>query len=139
MGRYSNRADQGELISTVLESVPATPRKPETSTSKQVHRRLRPDLVDDLVAGYEGGLSVRQVPDQFGIGRETASKILSRRDVTTRHRSLTVTETAAAAQLYRSGLSLVQVADRMARNRTAIYNALRRDGVQLRPRRGWQY
>ena len=139
MGRYSNHADQGELVSAIRDSVPATPRRPEISTTKQVHRRLRPDLVDDLVAGYEGGRTVRQLADQFGIGRETVSKLLSRRSVRTRLQSLTATQTEIAADLYRSGMSLVQIADRMARSRTAIYNALRRNGVQLRPRRGWQY
>ena len=128
MGRYSNHVDQEERVSALLDPVPATPRRPEISTTKQVHRRLRPDLVDDLVAGYEGGRTVRQLADQFGIGRETVSKLLRRRGVRTRHQSLTASQTQIAVNLYRSGMSLVQVADRMARSRTAIYNALRRDG-----------
>jgi hypothetical protein len=34
MEHYSNHAGQGERVSAVLESVPATPRKPETRTTK---------------------------------------------------------------------------------------------------------
>jgi hypothetical protein len=92
-----------------------------------------------LVERYEGGLAVRQLAEQFGIGRETVSKILRRREVVTRHRSLTPDQSELAAQLYRSGLSLVQVAEQMASGRTAIQNALIREGVDLRPRTGWRY
>lgn len=139
MGRYSNHADQGVRITDLLTIVPATFVPTQTRTIKQVHRRLQTDLVDDLVTGYESGLTVRQLADQFGIGRETVSKILSRRGVTTRHQSLTASQTEIAAQLYRSGLSLAKVGDRLAMSRTAIYNAFQRAGVQLRPRRGWKY
>ena len=140
MGRYLNHADQEELVNVQFWTRTLPPQENlKSSTTKQVHRRLRPDLVDSLVAGYEGGRTVRQLADQYGIGRETVSKLLSRRGVRTRHQSLTASQTEIAANLYRSGMSLVQVADRMAGSRTAIYNALRRNGVQLRQRRGWQY
>ena len=99
MGRYSNHADQEERITDLLNTAPVTTIPARTRTIRQVHRRLRPDLVDELLAGYEGGLTTRQLADQFGIGRETESKILSRKGITTRHRPLTPAQTETAAQL----------------------------------------
>jgi len=55
--------------------------KPEAPTTKQIHRRLRDDQIDDLVAGYKLGSTVYELADQFAINRETVSLILRRRDV----------------------------------------------------------
>ncbi len=139
MGWYSNHADQGERLFHLLQIVPERAETPKLRTTKQVHRRLRPELVDDLVAAYDEGFTVRQLADRFGMSRETVSKILKRRGVTTRYRSLTADQTETALELYQSGLSLAKVGEEMAISRTALQNALIRTGVQLRPRRGWQY
>jgi len=42
-----------------------------------------------------------------------------------------------ATALYASGLSLAAIGERFQVDRTTVGNALRRLGVQLRPRRGW--
>jgi predicted DNA-binding protein YlxM (UPF0122 family) len=56
-----------------------------------------------------------------------------------RYRSLTTDQTEMAVALYASGLSLAQIAERMALKRSAIYNALLAAGLQLRKRPGWNY
>jgi lambda repressor-like predicted transcriptional regulator len=140
MGRYSNHPEQGKRLHRLLQIVPDQAQTPKARTVKQVHRRLRPDIIHDLVAGYEvEGLTVRELADQFEIGRNTVSKILNREGVTIRHRSLAASQTETAAQLYRSGLSLAKVANQLGTSRGALNNAFLRAGIALRPRKGWNY
>jgi len=81
IGRYSNHLEQGELLEHVLNSVPEGAPGPKTPTRKQVHRRLRDDQIDDLVAKYKRGYTVYQLANEFAINRETVSLTLRRRGV----------------------------------------------------------
>lgn len=138
-GRYSNHADQGTRIAGVLDSVPSTPRRPETSTIRHVNRRMRPDEVASLREAYLAGASTYQLAVDLGSQRHTIAAELKRSGVERRRRPLCREEVEQAADLYASGLSLVDVAARIGRHRTGVANALRNAGVQLRPRRGWTY
>ena len=135
--RYSNHLDQGELLDAVHNSVPTEPFEARTPTKKQVHRRLRDDQVDDLVAGYKRGNTVYQLADEFRINRETVSLILRRQGVAIRHRSLGPEQVVQASELYANGLSLARVAETMGVTRGAVSKALKAAGVELRPRPGW--
>ncbi|HUD15684.1 MAG TPA: recombinase family protein, partial [Acidimicrobiales bacterium] len=46
LGRYSNHSDQGERLQGLIEMASSGRPKPKTRTTKQVHRRLRPDEMD---------------------------------------------------------------------------------------------
>lgn len=139
MGRYSNHADQGDRIGVILDHVPGTPRRLETSTTKQVFRRLGAAEIADLRRAYLDGASTYALADAVGIHRHTIAAHLKNSDVAMRRRSLTPEEVQEAAALYASGLSLVDVAERIGRRRTGVANALRKAGVQFRPRPGWRY
>lgn len=139
IGRYSNHLDQGELLESILNSVPVGRVESNTRTQRQVHRRLRDDQIDDLVEAYRHGFTIFQLADQFGINRGTVSLILRRRNVAIRHRSLGAEQVARASELYADGLSLVHVAEELGVTRGAVNNALRAAGIPLRPRRGWHY
>ncbi len=75
IGRYANHSDQGERVAEVLHSVPNGPPDPKTPTTKQAHRRLREDQIDQLVAGYKRGFTVHQLADEFEINRAALSLI----------------------------------------------------------------
>lgn len=73
MGRYSYHQDQdqGQLLDEVLKSIPTGRFEPKTRINKQVHRRLRDDQIDDLVAGFKRGFTVNQLADVFDIERSS--------------------------------------------------------------------
>ena len=67
LGRYSNHADLGELFQGLIEMASSGRPKPKTRTNKQIHRRLRPDEMNDVVVGYQGGLTLYQLAQRFQI------------------------------------------------------------------------
>jgi transposase-like protein len=137
LGRYSNHADQGELIRDFLETGPEGPRRAKTSTRKKVHRRLRPDQIADLADGYRSGLTVYDLGDRFGIDRRTVALVLKRFGVPLRNQPLTPDQIAQAVALYESGLSLVSVGEIVGCSHGTIWHALREAGLELRKRPGW--
>jgi hypothetical protein len=68
----------------------------------------------------------------YQLGRGTVLQLLAEAGVTMRHQGLSEQETAEAASLYASGLSVVTVADRLARPMSTVYLALKRAGVVMR-------
>jgi hypothetical protein len=97
MGRYLNPSDQGERLHDLLQIVPSRPKTVNARTKKAVHRRLRPEQVEELVIGYKTGSTVYQLAEQFRINRQTVSKLLEREGVPRRGRPLSVARTDRAS------------------------------------------
>ena len=107
--------------------------------SNPLQRRLSPTDIDDLTAAYQAGATISQLATEFGVHRTTVAAHLDRRSVP-RHQEPTVWDDDAlkeAAELYATGLSLADVADRFRIDGQTVANRFRRAGVPVRPRRGW--
>ena len=61
IGRYSNHREQEELLRDFVEMVPNGLSRANVQTKKQIHRRLRPPEIDELVDGYEAEATVYQL------------------------------------------------------------------------------
>jgi hypothetical protein len=61
MGRCLNPADQGERIRNILEMVPSGPQTAIPRTPKQIHRRLQPIQVDEVVSSYLAGATLKEL------------------------------------------------------------------------------
>lgn len=132
LGHYSNRADQGERICELL-AVRLSELKTDTiRTSKQVHRRLRPDQVEKVVAGYQAGATLRELGERFSVHRTTVSELLEQRGVERRYASLSPTQVAEGIRLYHTGMSLVAVGKELGVNQSTVWSALKRAGAPLR-------
>jgi transposase-like protein len=106
--------------------------------SNPAQRRLSPADVDDLIATYRAGATIRHLAAEFGIHRTAVAAHLDRHQIP-RHRERTAWERGTleeAAELYASGLSLADVADQFGIDAQTVANRLRRAGVAVRPRRG---
>jgi hypothetical protein len=95
--------------------------------------------VERLIAAYEGGNSVAQPVARFNVNRTTVLAHLDRNSVPRRQTGpkLSAEDVARAAGLYRDGLSLAAIGQRLRVNASTVGKALRRAEVQIRPRRGW--
>ena len=102
MGRYLNHSDQGERLRAVLEMAPLGPQPAIPGTPKQVHRRLRPDQVDQVVCLYLAGATLKELGKQFQVHRTTLSELLERRGIQPRYGSLTPEQEDQALELYAS-------------------------------------
>lgn len=94
---------------------------------------LRPEQVDDLVAQYREGTTLVELASMFGLNRRTVAMHLTRRDVTIRRGRFDKT-----ADLYLSGLTLVEVGVKVGVDPQAVRQELASHGVvtQLSERRG---
>lgn len=87
---------------------------------------------------YQTGLSIREVAQATYWSVSTVHKVLTARGVQTRprggieHQRLADQEIQLTIELYESGLTMQQVADRLGRSRTSIQARLRRYGSKPR-------
>ena len=139
MGRYSNLSDQGNRIEWVLQSTPSGPKRIVSGTNKQVQRRLLPAQIDDLVAAYQSGATLRELSRQFRVHRASVSIVRDRQSVPRRYRMVEGARLEQVVRDYREGKSIISIANELEVAGDTVRKALTRAGVELRPRPGWQY
>ena len=137
LGRYSNLSDQGELLERLLEIAPEGSPTATLQTARQVQRRLRSREVDELVAGYQAGLTVYELAERHRVDRKTVSIILERQGVPRRYRLIEGEQLAEAIKAYESGSSLATIGAHMGVSPYTIRRALLGAGVTIRTRPGW--
>ena len=102
-------------------------------------RRLSMSQVDDLVASYRSGRSLRELSTEFHVHRGTVTAHLERRGVLRRSnlRKLTDENVAKASLRYEAGQSLVVVGKAFGVSAETVRKELRRAGLTIRARRGF--
>lgn len=103
---------------------------------QRVADRLTDRDVEEILAGYRGGLTTRELADQYSLGKTAIQRLLLDADVPMRKQPLTGDDVALAAELYHSGLSLAAVAEQLETHPSTIWRTLTRAGVRLRRRGG---
>jgi hypothetical protein len=137
LGRYSNRADQGERIRRVLELRPEARPEVNFHPPKQVQRRLRPDEIDGLIAQYLAGETIQALAAYHCIHRFTVGRILDRRHVPRRPKGIPPKRLSEVVRRYKAGDSMVTIAKSESVSPETIRFALQRSGAKIRKRRGW--
>ena len=88
----------------------------------------------ELVADYEAGMPVRIIAVKYGVHRGTIPAFVLRSGGQLRSTGLNNDRRASAANLYRDGHTLQEVADRLGIDPKTVRNAVVAEGVTLRPR-----
>jgi DNA-directed RNA polymerase specialized sigma24 family protein len=132
IGSYSNRGQMASELRKLSDRSRLRHRSASPPAPKQVHRRLRPAEVDEVVALYLAGATLRQLGQQFRVHRTTVSELLQQRGIQRRYRALTPDQESEAVQLYASGMSLVDVGGVLHVNAGTIWHVLKRRCVPLR-------
>jgi lambda repressor-like predicted transcriptional regulator len=112
---------------------------PRGQLSNPPQRRLSPTDIGDLIAAYQAGASIRELAADFGVHRTTVAAHL---DLNRIRRLYALTAWAddtlrEAAELYKTGSSLADVAARYGIDPKIVASRFKRAGVTVRPRRGW--
>ena len=81
---------------------------------------------------YREGMTTRQLSEYYGIGKTSVTKLLRLRGVPLRYQSLSAEQLRQAAQLYKNGKSVAQVAKVLELPSSSVYDALKRTGVEIR-------
>lgn len=98
--------------------------------------RLDDGQVRELIAGYQGGATVYELGERFGIERRTVSEILRRHHVPMRRRGLTSEQVDDAIRLYGMGWSLARVGQHLGVDGMTVLNKLRERGIPTRDNQG---
>jgi hypothetical protein len=117
---------------------PSAPVQPERAKGPGRAKQLQEEQAQKLIAAYEAGATVYQLGRQFGIARQTVSKILHRHGVIMRMAGLTPSQIEEAARLYEGDWSLAQVGMHMEVSSDTVRLRLLERGVRMRPRPGRQ-
>jgi hypothetical protein len=88
------------------------------------------------VAAYRSGMTMKKLASVFGIHRLTVSAHLRQHEVMIRGRGLDEQDVPEAARLYEAGWSSLMLSERFGVTPNTVLTALRKVGVQIRPRRG---
>jgi transposase-like protein len=128
---YSNHADHVEGLRSLLDLPGATrPRRPERPP-KQAQKRLDPEGVAELVAGYRAGGRVKKLAAEFGIHRDTVHNILKRQGVL-RQPGIQLGELPEVVRLYEEGWSMARLAGEFGVSPSTVNRALRKAGASIR-------
>lgn len=85
---------------------------------------------------YRAGIAINTIAARFGIHRKTVRDIAAAAGLDPHPRGLRPGDLERAAMLYRSGWSLARVGEEFGVNASTVMAALKREGVQMRPRQG---
>lgn len=109
-----------------------------TYTPYRLGQRLDPQIRQQLARDYEAGIPTTELTQIYRLSKPSVLKLLQAAGVSMRRQGLDQEQTAEAVRLYRSGLSLVRVGERIGFGPTSVANALRAAGVRLRGRHDWR-
>lgn len=137
LGRYLNHSEQGERLKEILEIAPSGVPAPILRTRKRVCKRLDAARVAELVEDYAEGLPIDKLVAKFQIDQSTVQKHVREHGLPRRSPRLGQRQVEEAAQLYQAGQSLAKLSKHFGVATDTVALALRRAGVTLRPRRGW--
>lgn len=141
IGRHSNKTalippSPSELTKLVQQSrnsgsIPASP-EPSRVPTRSLRRRLSPQTIEELVTRYTGGDSIRALSREYGVSRSGLCGLLQKEDVTLREQGVSREGVENAVRLYKSGLTIRQVAEHVGYSYGTIRTALHEHGVALR-------
>jgi DNA-directed RNA polymerase specialized sigma24 family protein len=127
-------------LERLLESLADQPdrqlRRPLPSRSAwQRQRRLTDDETEQLVIGYLGGASERELAEQLKLHRTTVMRHLAIQGVAIRSpRKLSEDQVLMTAELYSQGWTLAELGSRFGVNERTVGSSLKRTGITLRPK-----
>jgi lambda repressor-like predicted transcriptional regulator len=104
---------------------------------KQNQIRLSDQELDVVLAGYESGLTLKELSSAFGPDRRTLANRLEARGAPRRGPRLTDQQIEEAADLYGQGWSLARLGQHFGVHSESIRYRFKRAGVQRRPCNGW--
>jgi transposase len=101
----------------------------------RIHRvdvRLGADVLAQLVADYESGASTVELQQRFGLSKGSVLSVLHNSNVKVRRQPLGEEQLVEITRLYRSGLTIREVAAELGVPKTTVQDALVRSGEPMR-------
>jgi hypothetical protein len=140
---YSNKAylrNQYTDLRKCLQKKPSRPPlSPKRGRTRALKRQIGREEIERIVTKYQSGASTNQLMTEHHLAKRTISALLKANGVRLRRQGLTADQAREAVTLYESGRSLAWIANHFdGLSPSTVARALRRQGIQLRPRPGWR-
>jgi len=100
--------------------------------SRQIQRRLPPEEIEELVAGYLAGATALTLAGKHSIHRTTVLALLERHQVSRRGRVLAPDHIERAVSSYASGRSCASIGKELQVNPETVRQTLLKAGVAMR-------
>jgi hypothetical protein len=141
MSRYGVVELHGRYSKTpLLPTFPVTtPRRLPSATPGRIHatrKRLRPDVIQQLVIDYKAGHSATTLMQAYGLGKGTVLGIVQEQGVKMRGHGVPDDRLGEVIELYKSGLSLMRISKQFDCSAETVRQALLGAGITLR--RQWE-
>lgn len=111
------------------DSAPTQESKPK---SGRLSRRLTKEMVEDIVQRYQSGESTTKLSVEYGVSRSSVAALLRKQGVALRGQAMTQEAIDRAVALYRQGLTIREVADKVDYSYSTVRSALRGKVVSMR-------
>jgi hypothetical protein len=135
--RYSNRTYQGRTLRNVTQILDSEfPPRAQDAQIGHVHRidvRCDATLLETLAAEYEAGASTVELQERFGLSKGSVLRLLHEAGVQIRRQPMDDARLEEIRRLYRSGLTIREVAACLSMPKTTVQDALARAGQAMRP------
>lgn len=89
-------------------------------------------MVEDIVQRYRSGESTTKLSVEYGVSRSSVAALLRKQGVALRGQAMTHEAIDRAVALYRQGLTIREVADKVDYSDSTVRSALRSKGVSMR-------
>lgn len=132
-GTLKALANDLEVLVRKLPSANTLPTKPARTRAKRSIRELRPDELAAIIADYQGGATLSELSTRHGYNRVGISSALKRAGVQLRRQGLNQEQIDQAVNLYRSGMSLARIGDRLEVDATTVRTRLMERGSDRAP------
>jgi transposase len=129
--QWNTRSDQG-----VFHSQNTTESDSGAIQTRRKQRRLPLEQVNELVVGYQAGVSINELARQFEIHRSTVLDHVNRAGTKRRYPALGPPEVTEAAELYRAGQSLRAIGIHFGVHASTVGRYLTQAGIKLRDYQG---
>jgi predicted DNA-binding protein YlxM (UPF0122 family) len=96
-------------------------------------RRLESGQIDQLLAGYRAGATIRELAERYHVSKTAVTELLTAHSVPLRHQGLSPSQVGEAIRLYAGGQSVAQAALSLGVSPSSVYDALKRSDVKMRP------
>lgn len=111
--------------------VPA-PIEPARVPTRSLRRRLRPQAIEQLVARYTAGETIRGLSREYSVSRSGLCQLLQDEGVALREQGITPDDAENAVRLYESGLTIKQVVAHIGYSYGRIRTVLHEHGATMR-------
>lgn len=106
--------------------------EPAAIPVKSLRRRLSPCEIDNLIARYSAGATIRALSIEFKVSRSGLRHLLQDEGVELRAHGITSEDAEEAMRLYESGLTIRQIAEQLGSSFGTIQRVLHEHGVAMR-------